>query len=87
MPEFDLFRLSKGAEKYAFLGKQLASDAKDFLMDVGGFATKSFNYAVSDGVKTSAKLFEYMKSKATTKNLIIAGSLTAISIPIIRYFV
>ena len=87
MPELDLFRLSKGAEKYALLGKELGNDAKDFLMDVGGFASKSFNYAVSDGKKTSTKIFEFVKSKVTTKNLIVAGTLTAISIPVIRYFV
>ncbi len=87
MPELDLFRLSKGAKKYALLGQELGSDGKDFLTDIGDVASKLFSYGSSDAKNFSIKLYEYMKSKVTTKNIIVAGSMTAISIPIIRHFV
>jgi len=87
MPDLDLFRFSKGLEKYALLGKELGHDAKDFLMNVGDITSESVHYAVSDIKNTATKFLKYAKSKVTTKNLIIAGTLSTISIPIIRYFV
>jgi len=86
MPELDLFRLSNDTKKYALLGQELGSDGKDFLMDIGDVASKSFKFMISDIGDGSKKLYEYMKSKATTKNIIATGSIVAIGIPIFRFF-